>query len=164
MDQNILVWIEYKLVDNVDWKKIELTPDEYFDPLDEEDDVNSNGSIEEYDFDSVPKYFHAIDYIGCNIWDVEHTKVTILDISKQIKHIQSETFWNGGQNRIILTQTSVPGVSHCEIMVETLIQETPKTIQQVTLKIEDNIPKYQTQIVIKRNEDGSEAIIFENNL
>ncbi|BAZ16700.1 hypothetical protein NIES4071_85780 [Calothrix sp. NIES-4071] len=158
----ISIWIEYKLVNNPDSLKIEIAPEDYFEPLDEDEDPDFNNADEEYDYDSVPKYFHAIEYIGCEISDVEHTKVTILDERNSIEYIQSETFWNKGEDRMIMTQTLGKEVNRYDMLLETLINIKPKTIQQVKFIIENNVPKYQEQIIIQTNEDGSESILLEN--
>lgn len=158
----ISIWIEYKLVNDPDFLKIKIAPEDYFEPLDEEEDPDFNNADEEYDYDSVPKYFHAIEYIGYEISNVEHTKITILDERNGIEYIQSETFWNKGEDRMIMTQTLGKEVNQFDMLVETLINRKPQTIQQVKFIIENNIPKYQEQIIIQTNEDGSESILLEN--
>lgn len=157
----ISIWIEYKLVNNPDSLKIQIAPEDYFEPLDEDEDPDFN-TDKEYDYDSVPKYFHAIEYIGCETSNVENTKITILDERNGIEYIQSETFWNKGENRMIMTQTLGKEVNRYDMLIETLINRKPKTIQQVKFIIENNIPKYQEQIIIQTNEDGSESILLEN--
>lgn len=158
----ISILIEYKLVNNLESLKIQIAPEDYFEPLDEDEDQDFNNTDEEYDYDSVPKYFHAIEYIGCEISNVEHTKITILDERNGIEYIQSETFWNKGEDRMIMTQTLGKEVNRYDMLVETLINRKPKTIQQVKFIIENNIPKYQEQIIIQTNDDGSESILLEN--
>jgi hypothetical protein len=158
----ISIWIEYKLVNNPDTLKIKMAPEDYFEPLDEDENPDFDYADEEYEYDSVPKYFHAIEYIGCEISNVEHTKITILDERNGIEYIQSETFWNKGDNRMIMTQTLSGDINRYDMLVETLINKEPKTIQQVKFIIENNIPKYQEQIIIQTNEDGSESILLDN--
>ena len=160
MEEVIFVEIEYKMLNQQNWEKIQLTPYEYFETIDEDEYLDSKPLNEEYDFDSVPKYFHAVEYIGCKLSEIEHTKVTIVDLSKNIKLIQSETFWNEGNNRLISTQFFGEKPSH-EILVETVINKIPKTIQQVKFLLEDNLPKCQHQLVIQCHEDGSQIILLE---
>lgn len=161
MEEVIFVEIEYKMLNQQTWEKIKLTPYEYFETIDEDEYLDSKPLNEEYDFDSVPKYFHAVEYIGCKLSEIEHTKLTIVDLSKNIKLIQSETFWDEGNNRLISTQFfGMEKPSH-EILVETVINKIPKTIQQVKFLLEDNLPKCQHQLVIQCQEDGSEIILLD---
>ena len=159
MRENLLISIEYKLAGDIDSRKLALKPDEYFEPID--DEALDSDLKEEFDYDSVPKYFHGLDYIQYNSGEVEYTKITMIDSSKNIKYIQSEVFWNNGENRVILTQAPGSNISECEVLVETLIQEEPKTIQHVKFAISESIPKYQSQIVIQQNKDGSEMILID---
>ncbi|AFZ24524.1 hypothetical protein Cylst_2294 [Cylindrospermum stagnale PCC 7417] len=159
MEEKLIIVIEYKMLNQPTCEKIEITPDEYFEPMDEDEYLDSLN--EEYDFDSVPKYFHAVDYIGCKLCEVEHTKLTIVDRTKDIKHICSETFWNGGDNRTILTQILGLGKPSYELLVETVINKIPKTIQQIKFIVEDDIAKFQNQLIIQCNEDGSETILVD---
>jgi len=103
IEEVISVEIEYKILDQENWAKIELTPNEYFEEIDESECVNSQRLSEEYNFDAIPKYFHAVEYLDCKLSEIQYTKLTIVDLSKSAKLVQSETFWNEGNNRIIST-------------------------------------------------------------
>ncbi|MBD2768906.1 hypothetical protein IC235_13510 [Hymenobacter sp. BT664] len=163
MKEILLVEIEYKMLNTRNWAKIKLTPDEYFEKIITDEDINLNSERlnVEYDFDSVPKYFHAVEYIGCKLSEIEHTKLLIVGPSKNITLIRSETFWNGGSNRLISTQyLGVEKPSH-EILVETVINNIPLTVQQVSFLLEENLPKCPHQLLIQCHEDGSESILSE---
>ena len=146
-------------------EKIKLTPGEYFETGAIDENGNLDTEIEtldkEYDFDSIPEYFHAVAYIGCKLSEIEPTKLTIVDQSKNMKRIQSETFWNEGNNRLISIQLlGMEKPSH-KILVETVINKIPKTIQQVKFLLEDNLPTCQHQLIIQCREDGSEIILLD---
>lgn len=76
--------ISYKVNDDLE-KQITLTPEEYFDPIDED---------ETYENDAIPKYNHAEEYLGISTNLLEWTELEISE-TEQSHCIRTQYFDEG---------------------------------------------------------------------
>ena len=168
MNDHISITIDYKLAKSGVCGRLQLTAEEYFEPIDIYVDFNADGTmseltedelleLSEHDIDSIPMYLHAWEYLPLSSCQVEHTKLSICDKKENSSLIQSETFWEEGKNRIISRKVVRPNNSYREVIVETLINKT--TMQSVKMQIKDEVPKLHTHWIIQRDENGRERLI-----
>jgi len=111
----VLINISYKLDGQNIWKSFNLSPYQYF----ELDDG------EEIEFDSIPKYNHAIDYIEDNVEKVVATKIIISNESKKSNRTITTTYWNEQKNSITERIDINEGIQENEIIIEIRINDTP---------------------------------------
>jgi hypothetical protein len=151
--KNISITIEYKFINSSEWHNLEFSPDEYFD-LDPDENV---------EWDCVPFYNHAIDYLDVDKSIVQYTRETIIDLKAGVTSIATETFWNNGENRIITTNTS-GNYLWKETIIEIKLQDYPPTWEILRYAEKENQSVLSYHGLITDNEDGSqdEKIIYQN--
>ncbi len=151
MSHNLSISIEYKTIDSSQWHIIELLPEDYFYLVDLEPD-------EVLEWDSVPEYDDAIDYLDIEPNLVSNTRLRISDIEAQITKVITETFWNQGNNRIVERIDSRNSeVFYWLMIIDTKVQDNPTIWEILRIEKEDNLPKISHHSFIKDNEDGSQA-------
>jgi hypothetical protein len=88
--------IKYKLIDNENVEQFKLTPEVYFDSLDE------NENFEE---DGIPRYQHTLDYLTefDNSIPTEKIEFTLIEIRNSIKsdHKIKTNYFGQGQSDVI---------------------------------------------------------------
>ncbi len=146
LDNIVLINIQYKLEGQDIWMGFNLPPHQYFD-LDDGEDI---------EFDSIPMYEHAIDYIKDNVEKVVATKITISNEGKRSKRIITTTYWNEQKNSITERVDLSEGNMENEIIIETRISDTPSIyeIMRVIRRDDTLVPIYHG--FITDCEDGSQ--------
>jgi hypothetical protein len=143
---DVKIIIEYQLTDNKKWESVELTPDKYFDfEPDEKIDLNS-----------VPKYNHAIEYLGSDHHRVGITKLLIIEEASQTKRSIIETFWNKGENRLIERFDSEPN-PYWEMILEIKVSEVPPVWEILRLGKKDGVMTPWYHAFLQDNDDGSQT-------
>jgi hypothetical protein len=92
----VTIEIDYKIFNSLDWHTISLTPEEYFDKSYFEEYPD-----EEYEWDSLPEFEDAIDYLDIDLEKVLHTRIRIFDSIKNVSRTFSEALRNDGENYIV---------------------------------------------------------------
>lgn len=137
--------IEYKLINSSQSHVVKLLPEDYFD-LDPDEEIEWN---------CVPEYDHAIDYLDIDKTSILCTKISIIDSEAKITKIITETFWNQGENRIIERIDSGTAVSYWLMIIDIKLQDNPLIYEILRFeRDEENLPKLCSHVLIKENEDG----------
>jgi hypothetical protein len=139
--------IEYKLVNSSQWHLVKLLPEDYFDL-----DVD-----EEIEWDCVPEYDHAIDYLDIDKTSISCTKISIIDSKAEVTKTITETFWNQGKNRIIERIDKGQKVSYWLMIININLQDNPPISEILRFeRDEENLPKICSHVLIRENENGCE--------
>ena len=145
----ISIYLEYKLLTSPEWHTIEFLPEDYFD-LDPEEKV---------EWDSVPEYDDAIDYLDIDPKSVLNTRVRIIDDKANITKVITTTFWNNGENQIAERIDKGPEMFYWLIVITVKLQNDPPVWETLRIERENDVPLIDFHSFIKDNEDGSEAEI-----
>jgi hypothetical protein len=157
---SVLVFIDYRFINDTEWHTIEMSPEDYFD-LDPDEKIEWN---------CVPDYDKEIDYL-INYLNVDpklvlNTRSRILDDEANISTVVTTTFWNQGENQIserFIKGLGVPDWLPDWLMVITIkIQDNPDVWEIMRLQRENDVPVLEFHSFITENEDGfqSEKIIY----
>jgi hypothetical protein len=147
MNAHIAISITYKPIDRPAWQTMHFTPETFFD-LD---------PGERAEIDSVPRHSHAIDYIGAEPGEIQHTVLAITNVETGAGRRISETFWNGGKNRIIETHEKEKGVAGTsELIVETAVSDQPQVTEIVRASRQEGPWALAYHVFIRKNPDGTE--------
>jgi hypothetical protein len=147
MNARISISIRYKLVDHSTWQTTDFRPEVFFD-LD---------PGEPAEIDSVPKHDHAIDYIDVDPGKIQHTVLAITNTETRASRTISETFWNGGKNRIIETNDKGGATpANSELIVETAVKDQPLVTEIVRASKQQGPWALAYHVFIMRNPDGTE--------
>lgn len=126
----------------------ELTPDEYF--------LAEPGLEMNWD-QGVPIHDHAIDYLPEPAESIEWTRLVVDDQARN-RHLEiTETFWNGGLNRVIERLDSGSD-SYNEIILDMRAPGTSGTSQEIVRLVRRDgrlEPCYHGFLTL--NEDGAET-------
>jgi hypothetical protein len=150
--KRVTIKIEYKLNNSTDWLEVNLDPEEYFD-LDPDEEV---------EWDCVPIFNHALEYLNIDKKLVKNTRITVIDHKANVNKCIVETFWHQGENTIV--EVTISGsVSHWEMIICTKLLESSFTWKILRFHKENNIPTLSYHGLFKDNEDGSEEelIIYQ---
>ncbi len=106
------IQIRYKRLDSSLWENHSpLAAEDYFDPINEE---------RPFEWDDVPRFMHAAEYLDIPLAEISETELQILDTDNQIPSTITEIIWNSGKNRII--QVSVDDY---KLLVAQIFVDTP---------------------------------------
>ena len=145
-NNNFSIEIQYKILDEISWKKIILSPDLYFD-LDDD---------EEIEVDSVPKYLSPLNYIEGQIQNVQNIKILINDFKNKASRTLFYTYWNNQRSFIAERIDYINDVKSTEIVISADIQENSRVTDILRAIRKDGVlvPIYHG--IIKDNPDGSQ--------
>ncbi len=148
------IFIDYRTVDSQQWKTTEFSLEEYF-------DLSLDENIE---WNSVPEYNHAVEYLDINSELVTHTRIRINDSNLGTMRTITTTFWNQGRNFIIKRVDNKLKTSCCYnlLVTNTLIHERPLVREIMRFREIEGILELEFHSFVKDNEDGSQAerIVF----
>ncbi len=147
MHPEITISIKFLLVGQSAWQQADFLPESFFD-LD---------PGEAPEIDSVPKRNHAIEYLEVDPGHIQHTILTITNTKKETSKVVSETFWNGGRNRIIETNEIGVAEPHTELIVETKVNQQPPVTEIVRAWKEKGPWALAYHVFILTNPDGTET-------
>lgn len=147
----IQIELEWRPVGSIGWESRSLSPEEYFD-YDERP----------FQLDSVPRFDHAIEYLGVDRREVLGTRITVADSQTQYRRVIAESFWNGGTNRVIerVDETDAP---YWEMIVESRMSDEPSTIEVLRIgRDERGNPVPLSHVFLTEQSDGShsERMVF----
>ena len=132
-----------------DWLSRSVSPLEYFEP-----DERS------FEFDSIPRFDHAVEYLSLKRDDVAATKITLTNSKQKRSRMISEKFWNNGKNRIIerFDESDAP---YWEMILESRSVEHPKTVEIMRIgRDPDGIVGPLSHVFLTEQEDGSHSEII----
>ena len=145
---SVYIFLEYQLIGSERWEVIELLPEEYFD-LDPDEKIEWN---------RVPMYDQAVEYLDIKRKQLSHTKLKIVDDEANVTKAITTTFWNNGENsiaeRIIDRDT---GGSDWLMVREIKLQDNPNIWEILRLQRKDAVPILEFHSFITDNEDGSQS-------
>jgi len=141
------VTIEYRTIGSKDWRSVTISPEEYFDL--------EQG--EEIDWDCVPRYNHAIDYLEVGKVALRNTRLTIVDPGAGVTKQINETFWNSGKNRAIERTDKGPQIDYWELILEVSANEASETWEILRLDRSEGVMTPNYHGFIQRLDDGSEV-------
>ncbi len=107
---------KYRYKDSVNWGKLDIEPDDYFD-LDEG---------EEMEVWSVPEYSDLIEYITFERENVVSIILKISDDSKKEYATFNQVFWNNQKNSFLETTDEKDGNKEFEYIIVSMVQEDPQ--------------------------------------
>lgn len=145
--EELAITIQYKLVDEPDWKSLNLAPNVYFDMEQGEEPA----------FDATPKLNHAIEYLAFDPAQVQFTILSVQDHLTDRRKVVTETFWNRGRNRIIEVRDFESDRTHSELIVDIITKECPLTSEIIRAWKDDGIWFLAYHVLITRNDDGTES-------
>ena len=109
------------------------------------------------EIDSVPKHNHAIEYLDADPGKIQHTVLAIANTETGASKVISETFWNGGKNRIIETNEKDDDArGNSELIVETAVNDQPLVTEIVRASRQEGPWALAYHVFIRRNPDGTE--------
>ncbi len=139
------VFIDYKRLGSDEWLRMTIPPHEYFDPHEEI-----------LGMDSVPRHNHAIDYLkGIPKVCVEATRLTIADTKVGKSGTITETFWNGGENRVI-ERRDLFGQDDWELIIDVVVTDDPYVSECLRIGRVRGTIQVLSHVFIERRTDGSE--------
>jgi hypothetical protein len=103
---------------------------------------------------SAPRHDHAVDYLYVDPAQLRMTRLTVASRSPRAERVISETFWNGGRNRVIERQDN-GDTAYWEMILETQVSEAPAVWEILRLGRGPHglVPHYHG--FFRRHEDGS---------
>jgi len=101
---HVQVTLRFRKTGEAEWYQENISTQKYF-------DLEPN---EVADVGSIPRFNHAIDYIGLHTSEVANTQIRIVDTEVESSIVITETFWNNGNNRIIERVDASPTSSYWE--------------------------------------------------
>jgi hypothetical protein len=84
--------IRYKLIESAEWIHYPISPNQYFESVDEP---------RSWEWDDVPRYLHAVDFLPVSKAEVSETELRIWDPDERLRLTICEVLWNSGLNRVI---------------------------------------------------------------
>jgi hypothetical protein len=153
----VSISIDYKTLNSSDWKTLELTPEEYFDKVYFEEYPD-----EEFEWDSLPEFEDAVDYIDLELEMISHTRIRIFDDKKNISRTFSEALWNNGENYIVERVDKYPEKVEELIIMNIKLRDDPSEWEILRIQKVNGVPMIELHSVITDKEDGSqeERIIY----
>lgn len=151
------IFIDYRMNNSSQWQTVEFSPEEYF-------DISLDENIE---WNSVPEYNHAIEYLNIDTKLVVNTRIRINDSNFGDMTTITTTFWNQGKNFVLERTDKETKVSsyYCLLITNILLQEDPSISEIMRFKKIDGVLEIEFHSFIQDNEDGSqtEKIVFPAN-
>ncbi|OCQ89641.1 hypothetical protein BCD64_16885 [Nostoc sp. MBR 210] len=144
------IFIDYKLINDLQWHIVEMSPEEYFDTslLDEGEQLGWN---------SIPEYNHAIEYLNIDQSLVSNTRIRIQD-SESLKSLTiTTTFWNNGQDFIIERIDNALDTTKYVMITQTKLQEDPTIWEIMRFKKNSDVLEIEFHTFIRENKDGSQT-------
>jgi hypothetical protein len=150
MNAQLEVVLEYRLRGEEQWRQFPITLSDYLDP-DYADD-------EPVDIDSVELHAHAVDYLDIAPSLIENTRLTLRNNRTSEKRIIVETFWSGGDSRIIERRDEHDGSEkYWEMIVDSQLQKEPIITQIIRIGRKNGVLVLYSQSIIRMNADGSQT-------
>ena len=151
----LTITIDFKLINGTDLHTLALSANEYF-------DSDSRFLVDNFSPTSIPKYFHAIDYLEYQPNQVQYTLLKISDESRGTSRLVSETFWNNGKNRLIQRHDITPSEKDELIIIDIETNENPEIKQILRFGAEDKLLKLEAHAIVQKNRNGSfkEKFVF----
>ncbi len=145
----IKITIKFKYNSNSGWQTITLSPEEYFEPISED---------EEYELDSVPLYLDVIDYL--DIDDINKVKTICLEQvnteDNSIRTVKTH-YWNNQDNFVREVYCCTSNEEYFEVITQSLIDVSPLVYEIMRIVKIDDILQPTYHGFITKNEDGSET-------
>jgi hypothetical protein len=153
----VSIYIDYRLIDSPNWITVSIKPEEYFDKSYFEEYPD-----EEYEWDSLPEFEDAIDYLDIDLEKVSHTRIRIFDSKNNVSRTFSEALWNNGENYIVERVDKHADKVEELIVLNIKLRENPVEWEILRIQKENGVPVLEFHSVITDNEDGSqkERIIY----
>jgi hypothetical protein len=149
----LTIRIEYRLADAPEWERVELAPEAYF-------DLDPRFPQGELKVTSVPRHFHAIDYLGVQASRVGETRLSIVDEAGGARREVRERFWDRGRSRIIQRHDSGPAGEDRLVILDLLVSEDPETYHILRVGDREGAWELLSHLVTRTNEDGSSSDEF----
>jgi hypothetical protein len=150
MPRSIEVILEYRLLGESVWRRLPITPSEYFDADYISDD-------EELDIDDVPLYAHAVQYLNLDSSLVENTKLSLINSRAGKATTIIETFWNGGANRVIERKDVVHDrEQYWELIIDSQIPGPVLTNDIMRIGRKEGVLVVLSHVMITTKVDGSQ--------
>ncbi|AFY45692.1 hypothetical protein [Nostoc sp. PCC 7107] len=146
------IFIDYKLINDLQWHTVEMSPEEYFDTSLLEKD-------EKLIWNSIPEYNHAIEYLDIDLCLLSNTRtrIRIQDSEFLITLTITTTFWNNGQNLIIERIDNALDETKSVMIIQTKLQEDPTVWEIMRFKKKSDVLELEFHTFIRENEDGSQT-------
>ncbi|MBD2302123.1 hypothetical protein [Nostoc sp. FACHB-190] len=144
------IFIDYKLINDLQWHIVEMSPEEYF-------DTSLLEEGEQLIWNSIPEYNHAIEYLNIDPSLVSDTRIRVQD-SESLKTLTiTTTFWNNGNNFIIERIDNALDKAKYVMIIQTKLQEDPTTWEIMRFKKKSDVLELEFHTFIRENEDGSQT-------
>lgn len=145
------VTLEYKFFGHTSWNQLPISAIDYFDPNYTSDDVD-------IDIDDVALYDHAVDYLNTDCSLIANTRLTLLNNRECKKRTITETFWDGGTNRIIERKDEHHGVEiYWEMIIDSQVVGQRFAIEILRIGRKDGVVELFSHVVITTRPDGSQT-------
>jgi hypothetical protein len=153
----ITIYIDYKIFNSSEWETISLTPEEYFDK-----EYFEEYPDDEFEWDSVPQFNHAVDYIDVNLELISHTRIRTFDDKIGASRTLSTAFWNNGENSITERIDKYLGNINELLIVEIKLKNNPPEWEIIRSHRKNGVPILEFHSIISEQENGSpkERIIY----
>ncbi|MBD2457444.1 hypothetical protein H6G80_25620 [Nostoc sp. FACHB-87] len=144
------IFIDYKLINDLQWHIVEMSPEEYF-------DTSLLEEGEQLIWNSIPEYNHAIEYLNIDPSLVSDTRIRVQD-SESLKTLTIiTTFWNNGNNFIIERIDNALDKAKYVMIIQTKLQEDPTIWEIMRFKKKSDVLELEFHTFIRENEDGSQT-------
>ncbi|MBD2486471.1 hypothetical protein [Aulosira sp. FACHB-615] len=144
------IFIDYKLINDLQWHIVEMSPEEYF-------DTSLLEEGEQLIWNSIPEYNHAIEYLNIDPSLVSDTRIRVQD-SESLKTLTiTTTFWNNGNNFIIERIDNALDKAKYVMIIQTKLQEDPTIWEIMRFKKKSDVLELEFHTFIRENEDGSQT-------
>lgn len=147
----IEIFIDYRMHGSSEWETVEFTPEEYYDHSYYEDD---NDPVE---WDSVPEWDEAIEYLDVDPVLVANTRLRICDTELGATRTITTIFWNYGRNQIVERIDKEPEGSDYAMIQSVRLQDNPVIWEIMRFKRRDDVLEMEFHSFIQDNEDGSQS-------
>jgi hypothetical protein len=144
---SVKVYIDYKLFGSSGWETVEFSPENYFD-LD---------PGEEIEYDCVPDFSHAIDYLDIDITLVSHTRVRVTDNELKKSRTTNSAFWNQGNNSITRRVDEEIGIVDKFTVISMKISDNPPVWETLRIQEDNDVPIIEFHSFITDQDDGTET-------
>ena len=149
----VQILIDDKTIDSPEWITVEFSPEEYFDY----DYIEPDEKVE---WDCVPEYDRAIDYLDIELDRISKTHLRIIDRDAQVTREIKTTFWNKGDNTFAECTEKGVGVdkslNNWRLIISTKLQDEPALYEIMRfIKKEESI-FLEAHWVFEIDENGNE--------
>ncbi len=147
----IEIFIDYRMHGSSEWETVEFTPEEYYDHSYYEDDDDP------IEWDSVPEWDDAIEYLDVDPVLIANTRLRIRDIELGITRTITTTFWNYGHNYITERVDKGSEVIGYVMVLSTRLQDSPVIWEIMRFRRKNDVLEMEFHSFIQDNEDGSQS-------